>query len=96
MLKVYGASYFFERDPETPVIALWVRRETDEAISEIRIPYLYFGAGRTSWTSLFADMPRPFVNPEDWQYARYRNKTAFFHIESSEPLSIPEPGDYDP
>jgi hypothetical protein len=39
-------------------------------------------------------MPRPLVAQEDWQYDRYRDKDPFFHMESSEPLSIPEPEDF--
>jgi hypothetical protein len=94
MLKVYGASYFFEDDPETPIVALWVRRDPEKEIREVRMPYVYLGLGRTTWTSLYDDMPRPLVDREDWQYDRYRDKDPFFHMESSEPLSIPEPEDF--
>ena len=93
MIKVYGASYFYEGDPETPIVALWARRGSDNSIREIRIPYVYFGPGNTVWTQLFADMPRPFVQREDWQYDHYRDKKPFFHMESSQPLYIPEPED---
>ncbi len=93
MIEVYGASYFFEGDPETPVIVLWARRGSEEQISEMRIAYVYLGRGYTTWTMLFADMPRPLVDPDDWQYDHYRNKKGFSHVESSEPLRIAEPGD---
>lgn len=93
MIEVYGASYFYEGDPETPVVALWVRRGTDTKIREIRIPYAYFGPGDTVWTRLHRDMLRPFVDRESWQYDYYRDMEPFFHMESAQPIHIPEPED---
>jgi hypothetical protein len=38
-------------------------------------------------------MPKPLVEPENWQYDRYRDMEPFFHMESSQPIYIPEPED---
>ncbi len=93
MIEVYGASYFYEGDPETPVVVLWASKGSDTRIREIRIPYIYFGPGDTVWTRLYRDMPKPLVEPENWQYDRYRDMEPFFHMESSQPIYIPEPED---
>jgi hypothetical protein len=95
VIEVYGASYFFEGEPEMPIIALWARRGSEEKIREIRNPYVYLGPRDTTWARLFADMKRPLVHQQNWQYAYYRNKEVIFHVESLEPLYIPEPADLD-
>jgi hypothetical protein len=93
LLEVYGASYFYEGNPEEPVIVLWALRTSEAQVREIRIPYVYFGRGDTTWTRLFDEMRRPLLDREDWQYDRYRDRMAFFHMESLQPITIPEPGD---
>jgi hypothetical protein len=94
LMDVYGASYFFEDDPNAPVIALWARREPEEEISETRIPDVFVRKGDTTWTSLVIDMvKKPLVNREDWQYAHYSYKNPFFHLEISEPLHWQDPTD---
>jgi len=70
-----------------------VRRGSEEEVREMRIPYIYLGPNDTTWTRLFAGMERSFIDPDNWQYATYRNKDPFFHIESSEPILMPEPTD---